>query len=131
MRLDLATVVVSEYAPAIEFFVDRLGFELVDDAPAVTNDGRWKRWVGVRPPGGETGVLLARADGERQAAAMGRQAGGRVGVFLRVDDFNAAYERMRAGGVEFVSLPRTESYGRVVVFVDIAGNRWDPVGPAD
>ena len=131
MRLDLVTVVVSEYDPAIEFFVDRLGFELVDDAPAVTNDGRSKRWVVVRPPGGETGVLLARADGERQAAAMGRQAGGRVGFFLRVDDFNAAYERMRAGGVESVSLPRTESYGRVVVFVDIAGNRWDLLGPAD
>src|SRR2546429_4095540 len=96
MRLDLVTVVVSEYDPAIEFFVDRLGFELVDDAPAVTNDGRSKRWVVVRPPGGETGVLLARADGERQAAAMGRPAGGRGRVLPRGGRLHAGLQPVRA-----------------------------------
>jgi predicted enzyme related to lactoylglutathione lyase len=75
-------------------------------------------------------VLLARADGAVQAAAVGNQVAGRVGFFLGVDDFDAALERMRAAGVEFVSAPRTEAYGRVAVFLDIAGNRWDLLGPA-
>jgi SAM-dependent methyltransferase/catechol 2,3-dioxygenase-like lactoylglutathione lyase family enzyme len=88
-----------------------------------------KRWVVVRPPGGGTGLLLARADGERQAAAVGEQAGGRVGFFLRVDDVPAAYERLRAAGVVFEGPPRREAYGRVAVFRDVAGNRWDLVGP--
>jgi predicted enzyme related to lactoylglutathione lyase len=83
----------------------------------------------VRPPGAATGLLLARADGEHQAAAVGNQVAGRVGFFLRVDDFGAAYERMTSAGVEFVSPPRTEPYGRVAVFLDIAGNRWDLLGP--
>ena len=108
--------------------VDVLGFELVEDSPAQTNDGRPKRWVVVRPPGAATGVLLARADGERQARAVGDQFAGRVGLFLRVDDFDVAYERMRAAGVEFVTEPRAEPYGRVVVFRDVAGNRWDLLG---
>lgn len=129
MHLDLITVVVEEYDPAIRFFVDALGFDLAEDAPAVTNDGRPKRWVVVRPPGGRTGVLLARADGERQAAAVGNQVAGRVGFFLRVDDVDAAFERMTAAGVAFVRPPRSEAYGRVAVFVDIAGNRWDLLGP--
>src|SRR5256886_15194886 len=106
MRLDLVTVVVSEYDPAIEFFVDRLGFELVDDAPAVTNDGRSKRWGVVRPPRGETGVLLARADGGRQAAAMGRPAGGRGGVFLRGRRLHAAHRRAKARGLGILPPPR-------------------------
>jgi catechol 2,3-dioxygenase-like lactoylglutathione lyase family enzyme len=122
--------VVSEYDPAIEFFVGALGFELVEDSPALTTSGgRPKRWVVVRPPGAATGLLLARADGEHQAAAVGNQVAGRVGFFLRVDDFGAAYERMTSAGVEFVSPPRTEPYGRVAVFLDIAGNRWDLLGP--
>lgn len=83
----------------------------------------------MRPPGAETGLLLARADGDDQAAAVGHQAGGRVGFFLHVDDFDAAYDRMTAAGVEIVDPPRTEPYGRVAVFVDIAGNRWDLLGP--
>jgi catechol 2,3-dioxygenase-like lactoylglutathione lyase family enzyme len=128
--IELVTIVVEEYDPAIEFFVGRLGFELVEDSPAVTNDGRPKRWVVVRPPLARTGLLLARADGPEQAAAIGAQVAGRVGFFLRVDDFEAAYERMTVAGVEFVSPPRTEPYGRVAVFVDIAGNRWDLLGPA-
>jgi len=128
VRIELTTIVVDEYDRAIDFFVGALGFELVEDAAALTNDGRPKRWVVVRPPGGETGILLARADGPRQVAAVGNQTAGRVGFFLRVDDFDAAHERMRSAGVEFVSPQRDEPYGRVAVFVDIAGNRWDLLG---
>jgi uncharacterized glyoxalase superfamily protein PhnB len=84
----------------------------------------------VRPPGAQTGLLLAQAEGERQRAAIGDQFAGRVGLFLRVDDFTAAYERMRAAGVVFRTEPRDEPYGRVAVFEDIAGNRWDLLGPA-
>jgi catechol 2,3-dioxygenase-like lactoylglutathione lyase family enzyme len=128
--ISLVAVVVDDYDPAIRFFVDVLGFDLVEDSPAITGDGRPKRWVVVRPPGAETGILLARADGDDQAAVVGRQAAGRVGFFLRVDDFAAAHRRMVAAGVEFVRPPRTEPYGRVAVFVDVAGNRWDLLGPA-
>src|SRR5215472_7411924 len=130
VHLGLATIVVSEYGPAIRFFVDVLGFELVEDSPSLTNDGRPKRWVVVRPPGAVTGLLLAMADGEEQAAVVGRQAAGRVGFFLNVDDFSAAYARMASAGVQFVSPPRTEPYGHVAVFLDIAGNKWDLIGPA-
>lgn len=129
-HLELAALIVREYDPAIDFFVRILGFELVEDSPSLTNDGRPKRWVVVRPPGAVTGILLARADGERQEAAIGAQFAGRVGFFLRVDDFQAAYERMKAAGVEFVTSPRSEAYGRVAVFLDISGNRWDLLGPA-
>jgi catechol 2,3-dioxygenase-like lactoylglutathione lyase family enzyme len=127
--LELVTIVVDDYDPAIEFFVGVLGFELVDDSPALTNDGRPKRWVVVRPRGAETGILLARADGEQQEHVVGNQVVGRVGFFLRVDDFEASYERMVTAGVEFVTEPRTEDYGRLAVFVDICGNRWDLLGP--
>ena len=129
MDLELVTIVVEDYDTAIDFFVDVLGFELAEDSPSLTNDGRPKRWVVVRPAGTRTGILLARADGERQERAVGDQVAGRVGFFLRVDDFETAYERMVAAGVEFVGEPRNEDYGRVVVFVDIAGNRWDLLGP--
>jgi len=129
VHLDLVALVVAEYDPAIEFFVGVLGFDLVEDSPAATNDGRPKRWVVVRPPGAATGILLARADGDRQAAAVGDQFAGRVGLFLRVDDFAATYERMVAAGVPFVSPPRDEPYGQMAVFVDIAGNKWDLLGP--
>ncbi|MBP2707956.1 VOC family protein [Microbispora sp. RL4-1S] len=130
MRLSLAAIVVDDYDTAIDFFVRALGFELVEDSPAVTHDGRPKRWVVVRPPGAETGLLLARADGERQRAVIGEQVAGRVGFFLETGDFDAAYERMRTAGVTFLSEPRTEPYGRVAVFLDVAGNRWDLLGPA-
>ena len=128
-RLALVAVLVDDYDPAIAFFVGGLGFELVEDTPSLTNDGRPKRWIVVRPPGAETGILLARADGDDQAAAVGGQVARRVGFFLRVDDFDASYERMRSRGVEFVSVPRTEPYGRVAVFLDLSGNRWDLIGP--
>jgi catechol 2,3-dioxygenase-like lactoylglutathione lyase family enzyme len=130
MHLEHMALIVGDYDTAIDFFVGVLGFELVEDSPAQTNDGRPKRWVVVRPPGTTTGLLLAQADGERQAAAVGDQFAGRVGLFLRVDDFDATYERLRDAGVAFAGAPRTESYGRVVVFTDVAGNRWDLLGPA-
>lgn len=125
MQLDLVALVVRDYDPAIAFFVDVLGFELAEDSPSLTNGGRPKRWVVVRPPGSQTGLLLARADGPDQEPSIGHQFAGRVGFFLRVDDFDASYRRMVDAGVEFVTERRTESYGQVAVFVDIAGNRWD------
>ena len=129
MHLPLVTFVVDDYDPAIRFFVDVLGFDLVEDSPAATNAGRPKRWVVVRPPGAETGLLLARAE-EHQRRVIGDQVADRVGFFLRVDDFAATHARMVAAGVEFLSEPRTEPYGRVAVFRDLAGNRWDLLGPA-
>jgi catechol 2,3-dioxygenase-like lactoylglutathione lyase family enzyme len=132
MYIEHLSLIVEDYDRAIEFFVDNLGFELVEDSPAATTvGGRPKRWVVVRPPGARTGLLLAKADGTQQAGAVGAQFAGRVGLFLRVDDFEAAYRRMREQGVEFVSEPRSETYGQVAVFVDIAGNRWDLLGPAE
>lgn len=128
--LELVAIVVHDYDPAIRFFVDILQFDLVEDSPAETTDGRPKRWVVVRPPGAQTGLLLARADGDRQTAIVGDQHAGRVGFFLRVDDFAASYARLTAAGVEFVRPPRREPYGEVAVFLDLAGNRWDLLGPA-
>jgi catechol 2,3-dioxygenase-like lactoylglutathione lyase family enzyme len=130
VHIDLMTIVVDDYDPAIAFFTDVLGFALVEDAPSLTNDGRAKRWVVVRPPGGGTGILLAAADGPDQARVVGDQLAGRVGFFLRVDDFQRTYDRMVATNVRFEGEPRDEPYGRVVVFRDIAGNKWDLLGPA-
>ena len=130
-RLDKIAIVVDDYDEAIAFFTQALGFDLVEDSPALTTSGgRPKRWVVVRPPGAQTGILLAQADGDRQAAVVGDQFAGRVGFFLEVDDFDAAYQRMTAAGVEFDGEPRNEPYGQVAVFLDIAGNRWDLLGPA-
>jgi catechol 2,3-dioxygenase-like lactoylglutathione lyase family enzyme len=129
--IELFALIVRDYDAAIHFFVDVLQFALVEDTPSLTNDGRRKRWVVVRPPGGETGLLLAQADGERQTAVAGQQFAGRVGLFLRVDDFETAYQRMCAKGVRFISEPRDEPYGRVAVFQDVEGNRWDLLGRRD
>jgi catechol 2,3-dioxygenase-like lactoylglutathione lyase family enzyme len=122
MYLGLAALVVADYDEAIEFFTGPLGFDLVE--------GRPKRWVVVRPPGGQTGLLLARADGVSQQAVIGQQAAERVAFFLEVDDFGAAYQRMKAAGVQFLGAPRSEPYGQVVVFLDVSGNKWDLLGPA-
>ena len=127
--LELVALVVREYEPAIRFFVDVLQFELVEDTPSSTNGGRPKRWVVVRPTGAQTGILLARADGEHQVNMIGQQFAGRVGFFLRVDNFEASYQRMVQAGVRFVSGPRAEPYGKVAVFLDLEGNRWDLLGP--
>ena len=129
VHLGLASIIVHDYDEAIRFFVDGLGFELVEDSPARTNDGRAKRWVVVRPPGAETGLLLARADGSQQVDAVGQQYGGRVGLFLHSADFASTYRRMLDYGIEFLETPRREPYGDVAVFRDVAGNKWDLLGP--
>jgi catechol 2,3-dioxygenase-like lactoylglutathione lyase family enzyme len=126
--LSLISIVVGDYDPAIRFFVGTLGFELVEDSPAETAAGHPKRWVVVRPPGAATGLLLARADGPDQEAVIGKQAADRVGFFLQVEDFDATYTRLVSAGVEIVRPPRSEPYGRVAVFRDIAGNKWDLLG---
>ena len=127
-HLHLVALIVREYDPAIRFFVDVLGFDLVEDSPSTTTDGRPKRWVVVRPPGAETGILLARADGPQQTPIVGEQFAGRVGLFLHVDDFDATFQRLVNARVEIVRVPRSEPYGRVAVFRDIEGNRWDLLG---
>lgn len=129
MTISLVSLVVRDYDEAIAFFVGVLGFTLAEDSPSVTDDGRPKRWVVVQPPDGGTGLLLARADGPEQEAVVGRQTGGRVGFFLRVTDFAGTYGRLRAAGVRLHGEPRSEPYGQVVVFDDVAGNSWDLLGP--
>ena len=129
VHIEHTALIVHDLDQAIDFFVDALGFDLVEDSPSTTNDGRPKRWVVVRPAHAETGILLAKADGERQSDSVGSQYAGRVGLFLRVDDFEAQRQRMLTHHVEFLTDPRDEPYGRVAVFVDIAGNKWDLLGP--
>jgi len=129
VHIESAALIVQDYDRAIRFFVDTLGFELIEDSPATTNDGRPKRWVVVRPPRAQTGLLLAQADGERQEDAVGEQFAGRVGLVLRVDDFDEARTRMLDHGVEFVTEPRSEPYGEFAVFLDVEGNKWDLLGP--
>ena len=129
-NLDLVTFLVDDYDRAVDWFTRVLGFALVQDEPASTDDGRPKRWVVVRPPTGGVGLLLAVADTPEQRAALGHQAGGRVAFFLRVTDFETRVDSMRAHGVHFEGEPRHEEYGRVVVFSDPYGNRWDLLGDA-
>lgn len=129
-RISLISLIVSDYDEAISFFTGLLEFELVEDSPSTsTHTGAAKRWVIVRPPGAETGLLLAQADGEAQRAAVGDQFAGRVGLFYTTSDFQRLYAKMKAGGVEFLTEPRDEAYGRVAVFRDLAGNRWDLLSP--
>ncbi len=128
-HFELVALVVRDYDVAIRFFVDVLQFKLVEDTPSLTNDGRQKRWVVIRPDGGQTGILLARADGDRQTGIVGQQFAGRVGLFLRVDDFDTTYQRMVSAGVQFVAPAHDEPYGRLAVFLDLEGNRWDLLGP--
>ena len=108
-----------DYDAALAFFAGGLGWDVVADE----DQGR-KRWVVVRPPGGGADVLLARAEGD-QAAAVGRQAGGRVAFFLGTDDFGRDMARLEAAGATFEEAPRDEPYGRVAVWRDPWGNRWD------
>ena len=119
--LGLVALLVRDYDEAIRFFTEALGFTLREDL----DQGGGKRWVVVDPPGGQTGVLLARAVGPAQEARIGDQHGGRVGFFLNVDDFAEAHERMTRAGVHFEEEPRKEVYGTVAVFRDLYGNRWD------
>ena len=130
-HISLVSIIVRDYDEAIEFFTDKLGFELVEDSAAVTSgDGSPKRWVVVRPPGQASGILLAKADGPDQTARIGDQTAGRVGFFLTVDDFDVSYRRMVDCDVQFLETPRAEPYGKVAVFLDVAGNRWDLLGPS-
>ena len=119
------TIVVPDYDAGIAFYVDKLGFELLEDTPR----GPGKRWVRVAPAGAETAILLAKADGPAQDAAIGNQTGGRVGFFLHTDDFARDYAAMKAAGVVFKEDPRHEVYGSVVVFQDPWGNLWDLIEP--
>ena len=123
-RIAALALVVPDYDAAIDFYVGVLGFRLTEDI-----DQGHKRWVTVEPPGGGARLLLARAEGAAQSAAIGNQAGGRVFLFLRTDDFSRDHAAMQAGGVRFEEAPRHEAYGSVAVWQDPFGNRWDLIGP--
>lgn len=119
----LATLVVADYDEAIRFFTTALRFTLVEDTPL----DQGKRWVVVAPQSAGAGLLLARAATPAQTAHIGNQTGGRVAFFLSTADFAADYQFMRAQGVCFTEEPREETYGRVAVFLDLYGNKWDLV----
>jgi catechol 2,3-dioxygenase-like lactoylglutathione lyase family enzyme len=125
MELGLVTMLVDDYDTAITFFVDAVGFVLLEDSPI---DGA-KRWVVVAPAPDRghrgAGLLLARASDDAQRHRVGDQTGGRVGFFLHTGDFAGDHARMLAAGVQFVEAPREEPYGTVAVFLDCCGNRWD------
>jgi catechol 2,3-dioxygenase-like lactoylglutathione lyase family enzyme len=123
-RISAVALVVPDYDAAIAFYT-AIGFELRTDEDL----GGGKRWVTVAPPGAETALLLAKAVTPRQTAAIGTQTGGRVGFFLGTDDFDRDHARMRAAGAVFEEEPRDEAYGRVAVWRDPFGNRWDLIGP--
>ena len=128
-RLASLALLVRDYDEAIAYYTGALGFELLED----TDMGGGKRWVRVAPRGagsGQTSFLLALARGDAQQAAIGNQCGGRVFLFLHTDDFDSDYASMKAHGVRFVEDPRHEVYGKVVVFEDLYGNRWDFIEPA-
>lgn len=124
MRLAKVTLVVRDYDEAIAHYVGDLGFAVLEDKPM----GGGKRWVVVTPGEGSTAFVLARAANETQAASVGNQTGGRVGFFLETDDFERDYARLHARGVNFLETPRVEAYGKVVVFADRFGNKWDLIG---
>ena len=123
-RISAIALVVPDYDAAIDFYVGKLGFRLAEDV-----DQGHKRWVTVEPSGGGTRLVLARADGPAQIAAVGAQAGGRVFLFLHTDDFARDHGAMLAAGVVFEEEPRHEPYGSVAVWRDPFGNRWDLIGP--
>jgi catechol 2,3-dioxygenase-like lactoylglutathione lyase family enzyme len=125
--LGLVSLVVRDYDEAIAFFVEILGFRLVEDVPVPEQA---KRWVVVAPPGArESQLLLARASSPEQASRIGAQTGGRVFLFLYTDNFRRDYAAYRAKGVVFVREPKVEPYGTVAVFLDLYGNMWDLLEP--
>ena len=124
-RLALITLVVREYDEAIRFYVDKLGFTLLED----TSLGGGKRWVRVGLPGSSTELLLARATTPDQTSRIGNQTGGRVFLFLHTDDFDAYFDRLQQERVEIVRPPSIEAYGKVAVFRDLYGNLWDLIEP--
>ena len=125
-------LVVKDYEEALNFYIRKLGFRLIEDA--VLSES--KRWVIVAPPGtGDCSILLAKANGPEQLKAVGNQTGGRVFLFLYTDDFYRDYQTMLEKGVQFVRPPAKEVYGTVAVFEDLYGNLWDLIeqkqsGPA-
>ena len=120
-------LIVRDYDEAIDFYCNKLSFDLVDDTYQPAQD---KRWVVVRPPGdSNASLLLARAATPEQESFIGNQSGGRVFLFLQTDDFERDYRRMLADGIEFVRDPKTEDYGTVAVFKDLYGNLWDLFEP--
>jgi catechol 2,3-dioxygenase-like lactoylglutathione lyase family enzyme len=124
--LGYVALVVREYDEAIAFFTEKLGFELVEDSVATDRLGEKKRWVLVAPPHSHgTKLLLARASTPEEETRVGNQTGGRVFLFLHSEDFWRDYRAMIARGVEFCEAPREETYGTVVVFEDLYGNKWD------
>jgi catechol 2,3-dioxygenase-like lactoylglutathione lyase family enzyme len=126
-RLGYVTLVVPDYDEAIHFYVDVLGFDLVEDTPISST----KRWVLVAPAGADqTCLLLARAVTPEQASRIGDQTGGRVFLFLHTTAFDQDYARLRDAGVVFQEEPRQEPYGKVAVFKDLYGNLWDLLQPA-
>ena len=128
MFLSAISILVAEYDEAIAWYCSKLGFELVVDTPM----GGGKRWVVVAPNAeAQTRIILAKASGSEQIALIGRQMGGRVGFFLQTDAFDDTYARMAKLGVVFREEPRSEAYGKVVVFEDCYGNGWDLIQPAD
>ncbi|MFM2365468.1 MAG: hypothetical protein RIR95_75 [Pseudomonadota bacterium] len=122
--LTSVALLVPDYDSAIAFFCDVLGFTLTADIDQGT-----KRWVTVEPSGGGVSLVLARAVGARQIAAIGDQAGGRVWLFLQTDNFDRDFTKMRAAGLVFEEIPRDEPYGKVAVWRDPWGNRWDLIEP--
>jgi len=124
MEFAMTTIVVDDYDVAIAYYTNILGFTLTEDTVLSPE----KRWVTVRPGSNGASILLAKAATAEQSSRIGNQTGGRVGFFLYTDTFDADYERMKAAGVVFIDLPRTEEYGKVIVFVDLYGNKWDFIG---
>lgn len=123
------TLIVNDYDEAINFYMNSLGFELIEDTYIEEQD---KRWVLVAPPGGASAaVLLAQAASDEQSQLVGNQAGGRVFLFLSTDDFWRDYNRYVDAGVKFVSEPTQNEYGTVAVFQDLYGNLWDLLQHAD
>lgn len=127
--LSLAALLVKDYDEAVDFYINKLGFELSEDTPM---QELGKRWVVVAPPGAsESRVLLARPVGDEQLSRVGNQTGGRVFLFLHTDDFWRDYQSFCERGVTFVRQPCEESYGTVAVFQDLYGNLWDLVERKD
>ncbi len=126
LRLALTALLVPEYDAALPFFTAGLGWRCREDQPL----GGGKRWVVVGPADGGAGLLLARAASDEQRALIGHQGGGRVWLFAHSDDLDADLARIEAHGGRRAEAPRSEPYGRVVVFTDPWGNRWDLIQPA-
>lgn len=127
-RIGLTTLVVHDYDAAIEFFVDKLGFQLVEDTLIKSEN---KRWVVVAPNGStESGLLLAKASDDIQVNSIGNQTGGRVAFFLYTDDFWRDFEQYKSKGIKFIREPVKQPYGTVAVFEDICGNLWDLLEPS-